>query len=107
MQSKPLSTIFVAFAVVFGISYAIVSRQDAASAPDDSDWLYVDHDVAVARSPTPKPHYNQKSSILGDGWPSTIPFHWTPRKRPNASRWCMCVLHCSFSLALRCCLPTP
>ena len=49
MQSKSLSTIFVAFAVVFGVSYAIASRQGAASAPDDSDWLYVDHDVAGTR----------------------------------------------------------
>jgi len=49
MHSKSLSTIFVAFAVVFGISYAIASRQGAASAPDDSDWLYVDHDVAGTR----------------------------------------------------------
>ena len=34
MQSKSLSTLLVAFAVVCGMSYAIASRQGAVSEPD-------------------------------------------------------------------------
>jgi hypothetical protein len=49
MQSKSLSTILVAFAVVFGVSYAIAYRRGAVSKPDGSDWLYVDHDLAGTR----------------------------------------------------------
>jgi glucose dehydrogenase len=49
MRLKSLSTILVAFAVVFGVSYAIASRQAAVSTLDGSDWLYVDHDLAGTR----------------------------------------------------------
>jgi alcohol dehydrogenase (cytochrome c) len=49
MLLKSLSTILVAFAVVFGMSYAIASRQAAVSTLDGSDWLYVDHDLAGTR----------------------------------------------------------
>jgi alcohol dehydrogenase (cytochrome c) len=49
MQSKLVSTILVGIALVFGMSYAIASRQGAVSALDDSDWLSVDHDVAGTR----------------------------------------------------------
>src|SRR5882757_6577242 len=49
MQSKSLSTVLVAGAAVFGLSYAIASRPGAASKPDDSDWLYVDRDLAGTR----------------------------------------------------------
>jgi hypothetical protein len=44
MKSK--STILVGLAIVLGVSYAIASRQGAVNKPDDSDWLYVDHDLA-------------------------------------------------------------
>jgi alcohol dehydrogenase (cytochrome c) len=47
MKSK--STILVGLAVVLGVSYAIASRQGAVNKPDDSDWLYVDHDLAGTR----------------------------------------------------------
>ena len=49
MKSKSLSTILVAFAVFFGISFVIASRQGAVSTPDGSDWLSVDHDLAGTR----------------------------------------------------------
>jgi glucose dehydrogenase len=49
MRLKSLSTILVAFAVVFGVSYAIATRQGAVSELDGSDWLYVDHDLAGTR----------------------------------------------------------
>jgi hypothetical protein len=49
MQSKSLSTIFVGIVVVFGVSYAVASRQGAVSKPDGSDWLHVDHDLAGTR----------------------------------------------------------
>jgi alcohol dehydrogenase (cytochrome c) len=49
MQSRLLSTILAASAVVFGMSYAIASREGAVSKPDGSDWLYVDHDLAGTR----------------------------------------------------------
>jgi hypothetical protein len=39
MKSKALLTILVAFAFVFGMSYAIASRQGTVSEPDGSDWL--------------------------------------------------------------------
>jgi alcohol dehydrogenase (cytochrome c) len=48
MKSKSLSTILVAFAVFFGISYAIASLQGAVGT-DGSDWLSVDHDLAATR----------------------------------------------------------
>src|SRR3984893_13807415 len=47
MKSK--STILVGLAVVLGVSYAIASRQRAVNKPDDSDWLYVDHDLTGTR----------------------------------------------------------
>src|ERR1700719_1671323 len=47
MKSK--STILVGLAAVLGVSYAIASRQGAVNKPDDSDWLYVDHDLAGTR----------------------------------------------------------
>jgi alcohol dehydrogenase (cytochrome c) len=46
---KLKSTILVGLAVVLGASYAIASRQGAVNKPDDSDWLYVDHDLAGTR----------------------------------------------------------
>jgi hypothetical protein len=49
MQSRLLSTILAASAVVFGMSYAIASREGAVSKPDGSDWLYVDHDLTGTR----------------------------------------------------------
>jgi alcohol dehydrogenase (cytochrome c) len=49
MKSKWLSTILVAFAAFFGISYAIASLQGAVGTPDGSDWLSVDHDLAATR----------------------------------------------------------
>jgi alcohol dehydrogenase (cytochrome c) len=49
MQSKWLSAILSTLALVFGVSYAIASRQGAVSKPDDSDWLYVDHDLSGTR----------------------------------------------------------
>jgi glucose dehydrogenase len=49
MRLKLLSTILAASAVVFGMSYAIVSHEGAASKPDGSDWLYVDHDLGGTR----------------------------------------------------------
>jgi len=42
------STILIAFAVFFGMSYASAA-QGAVSKPDGSDWLYVDHDLAGTR----------------------------------------------------------
>ena len=45
MKSK--STILIGLAVVLGVSYAIASR--SVNKPDDSDWLYVDHDLAGTR----------------------------------------------------------
>jgi alcohol dehydrogenase (cytochrome c) len=48
MYSKWLSIILGAL-VVFGMSYALASRQSAVSEPDGSDWLYVDHDLAGTR----------------------------------------------------------
>src|SRR5438270_13958744 len=47
MKSK--STILVGLAVVLGASYPIASRQGAVNKPDDSDWLYVEHDLAGTR----------------------------------------------------------
>ena len=47
MQSKSLSTNFVAFAV-FGVSYAIASRQGAVSEPDSSGWLCVDQQSSAS-----------------------------------------------------------
>ncbi len=44
-----VSTILVAFAVVFGMSYATASAQRAVTKPDGGDWLYVDHDLAGTR----------------------------------------------------------
>src|SRR6202166_4967112 len=49
MQSKSISTILVAVAVVLGGSYAIASRRGAVNKPDEGDWLYVDHDLAGTR----------------------------------------------------------
>src|SRR6266853_52051 len=46
---KSTSTILVGLAVVLGVSYAIASCRGAANEPDDSDWLYVDHDLAGTR----------------------------------------------------------
>jgi alcohol dehydrogenase (cytochrome c) len=49
MQSRSLSIILIASAVLLGMSYAIACRQSAVSEPDGSDWLYVDHDLAGTR----------------------------------------------------------
>jgi alcohol dehydrogenase (cytochrome c) len=49
MQSKWLSTILVGSAVIFGVSYTVVSQQRPVSKLDGGDWLYVDHDLAGTR----------------------------------------------------------
>jgi alcohol dehydrogenase (cytochrome c) len=49
MRSKALFAILVAFALGCVLSYARTSRQGAVSKPDDSDWLYVDRDLAGTR----------------------------------------------------------
>jgi hypothetical protein len=46
MQSKSQRIFLAAFGVVLGVTYAIASRPGAVSVPDDSDWLYADHDLA-------------------------------------------------------------
>jgi alcohol dehydrogenase (cytochrome c) len=49
MQSKTLLTIVSASAIIFGVSYAIASREGAVSALEGGDWLHVDHDLAGTR----------------------------------------------------------
>jgi hypothetical protein len=50
VQSKSQSIFLAAFAVVLRVTYAIASRPGVVSVPDDTDWLYVDHDLAGTRS---------------------------------------------------------
>ncbi len=68
MQPKSLCPIVVAFAVVFGMSYAIASRPGAVSKPDGDDWLYVDHDLAGTRYSPLKQINRQNLAKLKFAW---------------------------------------
>ena len=100
MQSKSLSTIFVAFAVVFGMSYAIASRQDAASAPDDSDWSYVDHDVAGTRYSPLKQISTKNVSQLAKVCAYSFPDKEPSQTAPIVSAGIMYVTTAHYTVAL-------
>jgi alcohol dehydrogenase (cytochrome c) len=100
MQSKSLSTIFVAFAVVFGMSYAIASRQDAVSAPDDSDWLYVDHDVAGTRYSPLKQISTKNVSQLAKVCAYSFPDKEPSQTAPIVSAGIMYVTTAHYTVAL-------
>jgi len=100
MQSKSLSTIFVAFAVVFGMSYAIASRQGAASAPDDSDWLYVDHDVAGTRYSPLKQISTKNVSQLAKVCAYSFPDKEPSQTAPIVSAGIMYVTTAHYTVAL-------
>jgi hypothetical protein len=76
---KAKSTILAGRAVVVGVSYAIASRQGAVNEPDDSDWLYVDYDLAGTRYSYLKQFDSQHPTFFGKG---AVPLQFNAYKIP-------------------------
>ena len=100
MQSKLVSTIVVAFAVVFGMSYATASRQGAVSDPGGSDWLYVDHDLAGARYSPLKQITTKNVSQLTKACAYTFPDKEPSQTAPIVSAGIMYLTTAHYTVAL-------